>query len=870
MISSMPRRVLALLAVSWALAFAIGSPVAAGENSWSPLPFDPRPEPPEHLLATSDPNVWYWLGYHLIWRSDDGGHHFARVEAPDPASGFKVDAHDPSRLFLFDGASLLRSSDAGSTWRPVLSTPLSTLWQVEPSPHVEDRVYALIAETLWASEDGGASFAPRGPLPTAEDVPIARLVEAADGGLFLLRSDYCGYHHCGGRGLRIYRSADRGVSWQQVFESRAYPPYAALVADPERPETLYLRSGDVAPPRLWLSDDRGATFSEVGPAPEGELQAVAGRSETLLVLGGEALSRSADGGRTWQTPALPTALAPGGATLTPAGRIRIWGAPPPGAELVFYESADLGSSWGELRLAGAFPGRADGLSAGAVPGLFYISRWPGRLFTSTDGAVGWSEKAIPESLFLLAADSREAASLYFEGREEVATLWRSRDGGDHFEAISPDWGRPVQDFALFPTAGGTALAVLLSDGRFYRSAGDAGWSEPSYGAPSGAGWRLLEEDHGVLYAGTSSAEVYRSLDGGATWSWRSSGHASFRAGGGLLVDVEPAEGRLELSTDGGASWQTRLLPFASESLFVDDLQVDPFGAVYLFSGRRLILRSRDQGRTWQSLSPGLSEYGFSARIVVDPFAPDHLLLAGERGLYGGYFRHPAPLPLLGGRFTARLGWVSEAGVQEAAAATLGDETAFFSLFTPDRAEALLRVVDRRAENGHFEIALAALTDVPLELEVIDRETGEVFRRELPAFRGSWREPAAFPLAGVEPAAGPLPRIGLDYPSADPVVVVQDRFEIAVSVLAAGELRVATGRPLLGDGALFAFLPRGPAEIFVNLIDGRPLNGQFWVFGASFTDLPFVVTVKDRQSGVVRVYSQPGGVPATFNDLGAFD
>ncbi len=152
----------------------------------------------------------------------------------------------------------------------------------------------------------------------------------------------------------------------------------------------------------------------------------------------------------------------------------------------------------------------------------------------------------------------------------------------------------------------------------------------------------------------------------------------------------------------------------------------------------------------------------------------------------------------------------------------------------------------------------------------DRETGEIFVRSNAAgAAASWSEPAAFPQSGPQFTAGVLPRLEVDIPVNGPIATLGDRFEISVSAYAAGELRVGDGRPVLGDSAAFSLLPNGASEVFVNLVDGRAFNGRIWVFGAGFTDLAFTVTVRDRSTGELRSYSQPGGAPAAFSDLGAF-
>lgn len=59
------------------------------------------------------------------------------------------------------------------------------------------------------------------------------------------------------------------------------------------------------------------------------------------------------------------------------------------------------------------------------------------------------------------------------------------------------------------------------------------------------------------------------------------------------------------------------------------------------------------------------------------------------------------------------------------------------------------------------------------------------------------------------------------------------------------------------------------QVFVKVLDGRPVNGKWWVFCSTLTDVEFKVTVTDTQTGQSRVYHKlPGATSSTF-DTGAF-
>lgn len=844
------------------------SALFAGEGSWSHVPFD-APHPPSYLVPTGDPAIWYWADGWLA-RSTDGGLRFTKIEAPASSTGLTADPLDPARLFLLADGYLQRSTDGGEAWLPVLATGDNPLWQVLPSARQQGRVYALLGDRLLGSQDGGATFERRGDLPAAE-APFANLSEGPDGDLYLTRREFCGLHGCGHR-VRAFRSADRGITWTGIYSSDNSDIFAfAVVPDPFRPQTVFLRETSEAGPRLWRSDDRGATFQLLGAAPEGQLFADPTRPGVLVALLTGSIAASLDGGLTWHPLELPFVFGERRAYFA-SGRLRLIEEPAAG-QIAFADSADLGASWTRVPVARPMPGRLGRVCAGAAPGLFYGGvPFSPQLAVSTDGAATFALSELPPELELLAADPLEAATLYAWNRSENA-LYRSPDRGASFERVAPGWGAFLNDFAFFVYQGHTAIALVLDAGITVARDGvhfDEIRYPPGGGEPFGPEWRKVQADGGVLYAVTSHTDLFRSLDGGASWEYRATEHYEARAGGGILADLDPYRNVVEISADGGSTWQSRPLPFYPWNFFENGIAVDPFGALYLVHERHLVLRSRDRGRSWQALSSGLPEYLYPSFLAFDPADPDHLIFATTHGLYHGHFPNDPALSLFGGRFAARLRWSAGGATGEGVGAVLGDESGFFSLFTPERAEVYLRVADRRDENGHFEIALAALTDVGLELEVTDRFTGERYQRSLPpGAPAGFSDPQALPLLEAEPTGGRLPRLGVDLPSADPVVVLGGRFEISASAQLLGELRVAEGRSTLGDSAAFAILPGGPSEIFVNVVDGRPLNQKFWVFGSSFTAEPFTLTLRDQQSGETRVYHHPGGFPAFFSDLGAF-
>ncbi len=73
-----------------------------------------------------------------------------------------------------------------------------------------------------------------------------------------------------------------------------------------------------------------------------------------------------------------------------------------------------------------------------------------------------------------------------------------------------------------------------------------------------------------------------------------------------------------------------------------------------------------------------------------------------------------------------------------------------------------------------------------------------------------------------------------------------------------------------DSGLFTFFNGENWEILIKVLDGCALNGHVWVYGASTTDLGYVIQVTDTVTGTVKEYRNEPGLPApAITDAKAF-
>lgn len=99
---------------------------------------------------------------------------------------------------------------------------------------------------------------------------------------------------------------------------------------------------------------------------------------------------------------------------------------------------------------------------------------------------------------------------------------------------------------------------------------------------------------------------------------------------------------------------------------------------------------------------------------------------------------------------------------------------------------------------------------------------------------------------------------------------QDRFAVDVTWR---DFRGRTGpgrtRPMTSDTGTFWFFDENNLELMVKVLDGSRINGHYWVFYGSLTNLEFTLTVTDIATGTVRRYVNASGRFASRGDTAAF-
>jgi Bacterial pre-peptidase C-terminal domain len=97
-----------------------------------------------------------------------------------------------------------------------------------------------------------------------------------------------------------------------------------------------------------------------------------------------------------------------------------------------------------------------------------------------------------------------------------------------------------------------------------------------------------------------------------------------------------------------------------------------------------------------------------------------------------------------------------------------------------------------------------------------------------------------------------------------------RFTVSVA-WATTDGRTGSGQAvvLTDDTGYFWFFDPANVELVVKVLDGRGINGHFWVFYGALSNVRYTITVNDTSDGRHRTYDNPQGNLASFADTSAF-
>lgn len=385
------------------------------------------------------------------------------------------DPADASTVYAATGDGLYRSRDKGATWQKITAVALAG--KVSQVEFQGSRILAATRSGIFHSSDGGTvwTFGGGPPQSRGEVVALAASPDAAFAGTWQL-------YELGS----VYRSLDRGASWQPAQQGFAAVSINALDVAPSDPDILYAVAGWTD---VYRSLDRGATWEllNLGTLPGASLYLTdilfdpADATSTYLTdQSTSRLLRSVDGGKTYSA-------------------FRIFAAP----TRIAFDTRSAGALWGL-----------------GSQGLHH----------SADQGITWKNVGPKVSQLVLndiEVDPRDPRVLWIAGSAQVSKkktqprVFRSADGGLTWErrdtgvgGVGGNSGKVVLGLALDPAAPNTLYAA--TDKGLYRSA-DAGKTWKLLPGTSGGVTQVLTTPTG-LYAFLSGIGLSRSINQGQTWT----------------------------------------------------------------------------------------------------------------------------------------------------------------------------------------------------------------------------------------------------------------------------------------------------------------------------------------------------------------
>ena len=182
------------------------------------------------------------------------------------------------------------------------------------------------------------------------------------------------------------------------------------------------------------------------------------------------------------------------------------------------------------------------------------------------------------------------------------------------------------------------------------------------------------------------------------------------------------------------------------------------------------------------------------------------------------------------------------------------------------ARGLLTVEARSQTAGWAQVATASARDGRVRIDGLRSETPYTFRLRADGREGfEYSEEASATTGGY---SGPC-RGGDGF-----LCLREGRFEARVhwtnpDVPDDFGSGVAIPVEISDESGLFWFFDPENVELVIKVLDGRRLNGRYWVFYGALSDVEYWITVRDTVSGLNRTYHNPPKLLGGQRDLEAF-
>lgn len=333
------------------------------------------------------------------------------------------------------------------------------------------------------------------------------------------------------------------------------------------------------------------------------------------------------------------------------------------------------------RSIGPFRGGRSAAVAGSYKNrtTFYMGATGGGVWKTSDGGSNWkniSDKYFGGSMGAVAVAPSDESILYAgEGEntmrgnvsEGLGGLWRSEDGGRSWKNCGLKDGRHIIRIIIHPKNPDVVWVAVMGHlfgpnqqrGVYKTTDGGKTWKQTLFvneqtgasdlvmepGNPSTlyAGmWRVIRTPYSLESGGEGSG-MYKSTDGGETWTnvsakkglpkgtWGITGVAFAPSNTErIYAIIENANGGLFRSDDAGETWQLMSNDnnIRQRAWYYTKVFVDPKNADVVYCPNVNFMRSRDGGRTFQSIR---TPHGDHHDLWIDPEDGNRMIVADDGG-----------------------------------------------------------------------------------------------------------------------------------------------------------------------------------------------------------------------------------------------
>ncbi|MBK6304511.1 MAG: hypothetical protein IPF47_01850 [Gemmatimonadetes bacterium] len=578
-----------------------------------------------------------------IYKTTDGGKTWKQVLVLDEDTGandLAVSLSEPNVMYASSyqrrrtaccmngggpGSALWRSTDGGDTWKKLAGNGLPA----GPLGRIAVDIYRQSSRIVYTMIEGPGAGGPGGGAPAAGGAP---------GGA------------AGGRGAAatptgVYRSDDGGETWRKMSATNPRPMYfSQLRIDPTSPERVYL--GGVG---LHMSVDGARTFeTDAALVTHDDVHAIwinPANPNHILTGNDGGLAVSYDMSRTWTfIPNLPVGLFyhVGYDMEIP---YNICGGMQDNYNWCGPSAARLGRGimnhdWFQILGGDGFVAIPDIRD----PKIIYTESQDGNIIRRNK-VTGESRSIRPTPFNVVNATKGETYRFHWDTplmqspNDPGALLaagnrvFRSRDRGDSWEAISPDLTKNASRDSL------VTMGLKGSEITIARNDGISAW-------PTIVALAESPRQAGVFYAGSDDGTVSVTRDNGRTWQDITKNLPGFPAGHAFVSKVAPSrfdaatvyvtvdnhrlndyEPYLWVSTDFGATFRSIVSGLRGEN--VRTLTEDTRNRDVLYIGTETgIFVSLDRGGSWRRLRGNLPTVRVD-ELTIHP--RDNALLVATHG-----------------------------------------------------------------------------------------------------------------------------------------------------------------------------------------------------------------------------------------------